>query len=61
MDLFGTKKPAPTTPAAARTAPKPRPQTPLGMLKSKVDAGSTAGTLRDNWSKIDQQIKDAGG
>lgn len=55
MGLFDTKKPAQST------TPPPKPQTPLGMLKSKVSTGSTAGTLRDNWSKLDQQIKDAGG
>lgn len=55
MGVFSSKKPE--QPAAA----KPKAQTPLGMLKSKVDKGSTAGTLRDRKDQLDQQIKDAGG
>lgn len=53
MGMFGTKKPE--QPA------KPKAQTPLGMLKSKVDKGSTAGLLRDRQSQLDKALKDAGG
>lgn len=59
MGLFGTKKPA--QPPAAQPDAKVKTQAPLGMLKSKASAGSTAGTLRDRKSRLDQAIKDAGG
>ena len=52
MGLFDTKKPE---------QPKPKAQAPLGMLKSKVDKGSTAGLLRDRKSQLDRQIEEAGG
>lgn len=52
MGLFGTKKPA---------QPKPKAQTPLGMLKANVDKGSTAGLLRGRKSEVEKAIKDAGG
>ena len=54
MGLFSSKQPD-------QTQTKPKAQTPLGMLKSRVDKGSTAGILRDRKSQLDKQIKDAGG
>lgn len=46
-------------PAPKVAAPKPKPLG-LGMLKSAVSAGSTAGKLRDRGNRIDQALKDAG-
>ena len=52
MGMFGTKKPA---------QPKPKAQTPRGMLKANVDKGSAAGLLRDRKTDLDKALKDAGG